>query len=184
MFCPSCGEEIPDGAEFCSHCGDEVSAAEPAGDAGGSPAGGGTAAQPRGARATSRQTGVAGGLEENVAGALAYALGFVSGLVFFLIEEDNEFVRFHAVQSMVVFGAATVAWFVVNVLQGFFGWTGFGTATLGASLFTWLIGVLLWILYAVLSIAIFVLWLVLISKAYNGERWSLPVAGGIAENHA
>ena len=45
------------------------------------------------------------GLDENVAGLLCYVLGWVSGLVFILIEQENNFVRFHAMQSIIVFGA-------------------------------------------------------------------------------
>ena len=49
------------------------------------------------------------GLDENVAGLLCYVLGWVSGLVFFLLEQENKFVRFHAIQSILVFGVITVA---------------------------------------------------------------------------
>ena len=48
------------------------------------------------------------GLAENVAGLLCYVLGWVSGLVFILIEKENRFVRFHAIQSIYVFGVITI----------------------------------------------------------------------------
>ena len=100
----------------------------------------------------------ASGFDENVAAALCYGLGWVTGLLFFATEPENSFVRFHAMQSMVVFGAACIA-FLVCLSIPFLGW--------------------------ILSIFIFyasaALWLVLMFKAYQGERFKLPVAGEIAE---
>ncbi len=98
------------------------------------------------------------GLEENIAGLLCYVLGWVSGLVFILIEKENKFVRFHAMQSIIVFGALTIASFIL-------GWVpvigGFLTGVL------WLLGV--------------VLWIVLMVKAYQGTRYKLPLSGELAE---
>ena len=100
----------------------------------------------------------ASGFDENVAAALCYGLGWVTGLLFFATEPENSFVRFHAMQSMVVFGAAFIA-FLVCLSIPFLGW--------------------------ILSIFIFyasaALWLILMFKAYQGERFKLPVAGEIAE---
>jgi uncharacterized membrane protein len=106
-----------------------------------------------------QQTGkTASGLDENVAGALCYSAGWLTGLLFLATEPENRFVRFHAMQSMVVFGAACVA-LVVCLTIPFLGW--------------------------ILSIFVFygsaALWLVLMFKAYQGERFKLPVAGDIAE---
>jgi len=98
------------------------------------------------------------GLEENVAGLLCYVVGWVSGLVFILIENDNRFVRFHAMQSIIVFGAVTVAGLVFGLLPVI------GTA-LGWII--WLIGL--------------VLWVVLMVKAYQGVRYKVPWAGNMAE---
>ena len=96
-------------------------------------------------------------LDENVAGLLCYILGWVSGLVFFLIEKKNKFVRFHALQSIIVFGILTIVSLVL-------GW----------------IPVLGWIIW-VLTI---VLWIVLMIKAYQGEKFKLPWAGNLAEKNA
>lgn len=98
------------------------------------------------------------GLEPNLAGLLCYVLGWVSGLVFFILETDNKFVRFHAMQSIVTFGALTVANFILMFIP-IIGW-----------IFSWLIGVLG-----------FILWIVLMIKAYQGEKYKLPWAGEIAE---
>jgi uncharacterized membrane protein len=99
------------------------------------------------------------GLDENVAGALAYALGWITGIAFLLAEPANQFVRFHAVQSTVVFGALCALWFV-----------GWSIPFLG-----WAVAV---VLVTPLSAG---LWLLLMYKAYRGERFKLPIAGDIAE---
>jgi uncharacterized membrane protein len=104
------------------------------------------------------------GLAENVAGLLCYVLGWISGLVFLLIEQENKFVRFHAIQSIVTFGSITVVSIVLSIL-GIIPYLGvvFDIAN--------------WILVALA----FVLWIVLIVKAAQGELYKLPVAGHIAE---
>ena len=102
------------------------------------------------------------GLDENVAGALAYALGWITGIAFLLAESENQFVRFHAVQSTVVFGALSVMWFV-----------GWSIPFLG-----WVVSV-----FFVTPLSA-VLWLLLMYKAYLRQRFKLPIAGDIAEQHA
>jgi uncharacterized membrane protein len=99
------------------------------------------------------------GLEQNVAGLLCYVLGWITGIIFLLLEKDNKFVRFHAIQSIIVFGAYTV----ISVI------------------FRW-IPIIGWIIGWVLGIAAFILWIVLMVKAYQGQMYKLPVAGDIAEN--
>jgi uncharacterized membrane protein len=99
------------------------------------------------------------GLQENVAGLLCYVLGWITGIIFLIIEKQNKFVRFHAVQSIVVFGAYTI-------LSIIFNWIPF-------------VG---WVLNTILGIAAFILWVVLMYKAYKGLKYKLPVAGDIAEN--
>ena len=102
------------------------------------------------------------GFDENVAGAFAYGLGWITGLAFLLIERENRFVRFHALQSTIVFGVLCALWFV-----------GLSIPLLG-----WLIS---FILIPPLSA---VLWLLLMFKAYRGERFKLPFAGDIAEERS
>ncbi|REJ09196.1 DUF4870 domain-containing protein [Halobacillus trueperi] len=98
------------------------------------------------------------GLEENVGGLLAYLLGFISGIVFLLIEKENEFIRFHAMQSVILFGFFFVFGFVVNFIP--------------------IIGLFVSLLMAPVSL---VLWILLMVKAYQGERYHLPVTGKMAE---
>ena len=98
------------------------------------------------------------GLSENVAGALCYALGWVTGLVFLVVERQNEFVRFHAMQSLITFGLLSIAGFVINVLPG--------------------LGSFLSSLIALLTIG---LWILLMFKAWSGARYHLPWVGDEAE---
>ncbi len=60
--------------------------------------------------------GTSTGLAENIAGLLCYVLGWITGLVFLLIECKNEFVRLHAMQSVIVFGALTIVESIVIVI--------------------------------------------------------------------
>ena len=99
------------------------------------------------------------GMDENLAGALTYALGWVTGAIFLLMEPANTFVRYHAWQSVIVFGALSIAWFVsVSVL--FIGW---------------------FIAFVVIPPLSLFLWLLLMYKAYQGERYKVPFAGELAE---
>jgi uncharacterized membrane protein len=98
------------------------------------------------------------GLNPNVASLLCYLLGWVTGIVFFILEKENKLVRFHALQSIIVFGALTIASTLLSripVIGGFFG--------------------------AVIGILMFVLWIVLMIKAYQGEKYKIPWAGDFAE---
>ncbi|MBM3182630.1 MAG: DUF4870 domain-containing protein [Chloroflexi bacterium] len=101
------------------------------------------------------------GLEENVAGVLCYVLGWVTGLIFFLIEKDSKFVRFHAMQYIVVFGVLCVASIII-------GW----------------IPIIGWGISGLISLLALVLWIILMIKAYQGEKFKLPWAGDLAEKQA
>jgi uncharacterized membrane protein len=97
------------------------------------------------------------GMKENVAGGLCYLFGWLSGLVFLLIEQKNSFVRFHAWQSLLTFGA-------LSVIAVFSGWL----PLLGS------------VIVPVISVVVFVLWVVMMVKAFKGERYRLPIVGEIA----
>ena len=101
------------------------------------------------------------GMEQNLAGLLCYVLGWVTGIIFLLLEKDNRFVRFHAIQSIVVFGAFTV----LEIILGF-------------------IPVIGWVLTSLLGLLAFILWIVLMVQAYGGKMYKLPVAGDIAERNS
>lgn len=95
--------------------------------------------------------------KRETAGALSYVLGPVTG-VFFLVTSKDPFVRFHAMQSTVVFVA-------LMVLQWIFGIT-----------------IILIPLSALVGVATFILWLVLIYKAWQGDQWEVPILGKVAKD--
>lgn len=98
------------------------------------------------------------GVTENLEALFCYALGWVTGLVFLLLEQKNAFVRFHAMQSLVTF----LGLFIVSTVIGFIPVLGL------------LVGLILWPLGIVL-------WIVLMVKAYKGEKYKLPVVGDFVE---
>lgn len=106
------------------------------------------------------------GLDSNIGGLLCYVLGWLTGLIFILIEKEDDFIRFHAAQSILVSAAFTVLFILFDIFL-------FAIPVLWA---------LFMLLYTVLGLAGFVLWILLMVKAYQGERWKLPVVGDIAEN--
>jgi uncharacterized membrane protein len=94
----------------------------------------------------------------NITGVLCYLGIWITGIVFFILEQKNKWIRFHAAQSIVVFGGLGIAAAILHWIP-FVGW--FFTTVI------WIIGIILWI--------------VLMSKAYNGELYKLPLVGDIAE---
>lgn len=121
------------------------------------------------------------GPDGNVLALLAYVLTPVSGFLVYLLEEKNEFARFHAAQS-IVFGAAVIVAAVTLWLM-----TALLGATLGAIpilgvLFSLLIVAFDMLLSIVLWIGVLVAWIFLLVKAYQGEATKLPVLGSIAES--
>lgn len=144
-FCAGCGTELG-GAAFCPKCGKP--AAEGAAGNTSSAATGGT------------------GLPENVAGLLSYLVGWVTGLVFFLIDK-RPFVRFHAMQSIILFGALFVIQIATSVvIGGMISWT-IATAING-----------------IVGLATLACWVICMIKAYGGERFKLPVVGDLAEQYS
>ena len=120
------------------------------------------------------------GLEENVAGALTYLLGVLTGVLFFVLEKDNKFVRFHAAQSIVVFGGLLVASIGVSVLSTILTAavvSGSGAGALAFGLLSLVIS-LVWFAVVVMG---FGLWVYLMVRAYQGETPRVPVAAGIAD---
>ena len=100
------------------------------------------------------------GLEKNVAAGICYVFGWVSGLIFLLIEKEDQGVRFHAMQSILVFGGLNLLQIVLTI------------SLLGIPLLAvlWIIGIVLWIL--------------LVIKGFQGEKYKLPIVGDMAEKWA
>ena len=137
-FCTGCGKEVPAGSAMCPSCGQGAAAAAPV------------------------SAPAAGGLTDNVAGALAYVT-FIPAIIFLVMEpyNKNRFIRFHAFQCLFF----TVACIAVGIVLMFI-------PILGAVL-----GLLLWL-------GEFILWIVLVLKAYQGLKFKLPLIGDMAEQQA
>jgi len=98
------------------------------------------------------------GLEANLAGALTYVLGPITGILFLVLEKESKFVRFHAMQSTITF----VALFVISLVLG-------------------MIPILGWLLLLPFQLLVLVLWIFLMFKAFKGEKFKLPTIGDLAE---
>lgn len=114
------------------------------------------------------------GLDENIEAALAYLLTFLTGVLFYIME-DNEFVRFHAVQSIIVFGAL----FVVSMALGVLSTIIFPVPGIGQ-----MIAAILGTISFILAPLSFALWIYLMYRAYSGDRYHVPLAGPYAERYA
>lgn len=101
------------------------------------------------------------GMKPELAALLSYLAGIITGVIFYLLEKQNKFVRFHAMQSIMTFGF----FFVLNIVLGFIPVAG-------------------WSLMPIVGIIQLVVWILLMVKAYQGESFKLPVVGDMAEKNA
>ena len=127
--------------------------------------------QPRQQGHRRQQANTSSGLEEPVAAALSYLFGFVTGLLFYLLEDDNEYIRFHAMQSILLNFVFILGWVFISIFFGIF-----------AELVPF--GGLLGLFTPLFSLAGLVLVVFMMIKAYNGEWFELPVIGEIARDKA
>jgi uncharacterized membrane protein len=160
-YCPKCGAEVTGGAAFCAKCGaaqpstTSTAPVTPAGDP--APAG-----------------GIETGMQENIAGLLSYVFGWVTGIIFFLIDK-RPFVRFHAAQSIVVFGGLHILtillghFFGMGMMFGGFGWSTFGAGVL---------------VFELVQLVTFILWILLMVKAAQHEKFRVPIAADFADKLA
>ncbi len=169
-FCANCGAEVQ--GRFCAKCGAAV--------AGAGPAQGSAAPPPPQPNYTAPQQSYAqpmaqaSGLTDNMAAALCYILGLVTGILFLVLApyNQNRAIRFHAFQSIFFHVAAIVVFLALGVVTGILHVIPFVGQMLAA------------VLYPLCGLAFFILWLMLMYKAYNNERWVLPVIGPLAEKQA
>ena len=159
-FCGSCGADAG-GASFCPKCGAALGAVA-------APAGGGSAA----ATAPVADSPTAG-MDENVAGLLCYIFWWVSGLIFLLIDK-RPFVKFHAAQD--------IAFNIAMAIIAFAFWiVAFVITAITTAIFHFPIGFLTFLLWPVIGIAFFATWIFLMYKAYNHEKFKLPIIGDMVE---
>lgn len=97
-------------------------------------------------------------LRPQVAGLLCYVAGWITGIIFLVLEQKNKFVRFHAAQSIIVFGALNIIHLLLNPIP--------------------IVG---WFFSTIIGVLALVLWIVLMVKAYHRELFKLPLAGELAE---
>jgi len=146
-YCSKCGTQVPESATFCQKCGQP---------------------QPTAVGADVRRS-----LSPNTAALLSYILGWVTGLIFYLIDK-RPYVRFHAAQSIITFGGLQILRVVLGMVLGVGWWFG-GRHDLGR-------GALAWPILSLIGVVSLVLWIVLMVKAYQGQKFKLPLAGDLAEN--
>lgn len=190
-FCANCGAKVGENDKFCGSCGTTRVPGAPAGQAPPpppppvyqapppqpqmpppmySPPPGGyqqPGIQPMGVPQMNAGTGSdsSTGLQANIAGLVCYFGWWVTGIIFLVIEKKSSFVKFHAAQSLVVFGAISILNFILGLI-----FTRIG-----------LIGSLLSFIIWLASIA---LWAFLMYKAYQGQTYKVPIAGDIGQSIA
>lgn len=154
-FCVSCGAEVQ--GKFCAKCG----AAAPG-------------ASPPGATFAASSAASPAAIEENVAAALCYLVGVLTGILFLVLEpyNRNPVIRFHAFQSIFAWIAAIVVGMVLSMVS---------YPIVALPFIGWLIYILVWTAF---SLGVLVLWVFLMYKAYNKERFVVPVIGTWAEKQA
>jgi uncharacterized membrane protein len=169
-FCPNCGAQVT--GTFCPNCGSNVAAAQASGTAGATGTSAGTAGTASGSYVPPGPPPAAvAGLTENVAGALCYLAGLITGIIFLVIApyNQNKFVRFHAFQAIFGHIAIIVLWIAYAIVSGILAFV-----THGLGLF----------LYPLFGLLVFVLWLYMMYSAYNNRKVKLPVIGDLAERQA
>jgi uncharacterized membrane protein len=155
--CTNCGSAVE--GKFCPKCGTPLA---------------GGAGIPTGAPINNPGTPAAAGMADNMAAALCYLLGLVTGILFLVLQpyNQNRTIRFHAFQSIFFHVGMIVVFIVFSVVAAIIG---------RIPILGWMIDILGWM---VISLGALVVWLMLMFKAYNNERLVLPVIGPLAEKQA
>jgi uncharacterized membrane protein len=167
-FCQTCGSSLPDGSPTCTACG----ATQGVAAAGATP---GAMPGPIPGTMPAAAPLPAAGLTPNVAGALAYLVGAITGILFLVIEpfKADRFVRFHAFQSIffnLVWIAFWIVWMIVGLMLGAISHGLFFIIQLPINL--------------LITVGGFCLWAYLMYSAYQGKTFQLPVIGALAASQA
>ena len=112
------------------------------------------------------------GLPSNVAAALA-CIPLVGGIIFYVLEKHDQFVRFYAMQS-IIFGGA---WIVFSII-----WNILFAILAHIPVLGWVFALVLWCIWAVWNIGAVIVWIIAMIKAFSGARWDIPYIGPIARN--
>jgi uncharacterized membrane protein len=154
-FCPNCGSAVE--GRFCAKCGTPMPGAAQSTS--------GSAPPPYSPQPASV------GMTDNVAGALCYLLGFITGILFLVLApyNQNKVVRFHAFQSIFLNVGVILFSFALSILLGIFHFLG--------AIFGLFLVPLIWL-------GFFVLWLYLMYSAYQNKKVVLPIVGPLAEQQA
>jgi uncharacterized membrane protein len=188
-FCSNCGAAVE--GRFCPKCGSAIDTGAPAAGPGAPPPAGPTPGGPPppgynppppgySAPGYSAPAGYvpppagAAGMTDNMAGALCYLFGFITGILFLVLApyNQNRNIKFHAFQSIFL----NIAWIVTWIVATVFSIALHAIPILGA-----IISILL---HAAIGIGFFILWLYMMFKTYNGEKIVLPIIGPMAEKQA
>jgi uncharacterized membrane protein len=150
-FCSRCGSEVQ--GKFCAQCGAPTGSPPPA------------------PMAPPPSMSSSAGLEENMASALCYVLGLLTGVLFLVLEpyNRNRTIRFHAFQSIFLHVGVIAVYIGIAIVVGIFHIVPFLGTFFGL------------ILYPIISFGFLILWLTVMYKTYNRERWVLPIIGELAE---
>jgi len=116
---------------------------------------------PYGASAASGSTM---GMDPNIAAGLSYIAGWVTGLIFFLMEKQNRFVRFNAMQSIILSAAYIVFCIFISIASAVLPFLGY--------------------ISGLVSLGMLVIWIILLVNAFQGKYFKLPVIGDYAERYA
>lgn len=172
-FCPNCGTQAS--GRFCPNCGADTGATSASTAGPGVPP-----PDPSGAAAASfgpppppaGSIAQAPGLSDNMAGALCYLFGLITGIIFLILSpyNRNRLVRFHAFQSIF----ATLALIVIEIVLGIF----------TAVLWSVHLGVLVTVFWLVFRLAVFLGWLYMMYMTYTNKKVVLPLVGPLAEKQA
>ena len=154
-FCKACGQELG-GAAFCPKCG----------------ASQGAVAAPAAPAAAGSSDSPTTGLEENIAGLLCYLFGWLSGLIFLLIDK-RPFVRFHGAQAIALnisFAVIGIAFWIITFILGVI-----------TTMLHFPIGFLLGLLFPLVIIGFIAVVIFCMYKAYQHEKFKLPIIGNMVE---
>lgn len=169
-FCKGCGSELTAGSDFCQSCGARCSVAAESATLFGT-----STAVPVSVDSEPAPLASSSVMATNVAGALAYLAGFITGIIFLVVDpyKSNSFIRFHAYQS-IFFNVAWVGlWILWMILSAVL-------TPLTAGVF----GLIALPLMLIFTLAGFGIWIFLVYQAYQQKLFRLPIVGKFAAEHA